>query len=134
GDLIASHLEPWIPVRDSGPTIAPAAPVTEPAQRPEPSAAPSEAAPVAPALPSPPDPELLNLIGEVQLTAQQQQAALETLEDQVARLQVTLNGQQERLRALSTTTREDWLLAEAQYLLRLANQRILTERDGANAL
>lgn len=39
-----------------------------------------------------------------------------------------------RLKSLSTTTRDDWLLAEAEYLLRLANQRMLMERGTLGAL
>ena len=66
--------------------------------------------------------------------AQEQSERLEALGNQVAEMQLTLNSQRERLRSLSTTTREDWLLAEAEYLLRLANQRLLTERQAANAL
>lgn len=47
-----------------------------------------------------------------------------------------LQAQNKRLLSLSTTTREDWLLAEAEYLLKLANQRVLIEKniDGADAL
>ena len=39
-----------------------------------------------------------------------------------------------RLRSISTTSREDWLLAEAEYLLKLANQRILLEKSANGAL
>ncbi|WP_439133163.1 uroporphyrinogen-III C-methyltransferase [Pseudomaricurvus sp.] len=39
-----------------------------------------------------------------------------------------------RLKSLSTTTRDDWLLAEAEYLMRLANQRMLMERGTQGAL
>lgn len=45
-----------------------------------------------------------------------------------------LNGQQQRLLGLTTTSREDWLLAEAEYLLKLANQRILLEQTPENVL
>jgi uroporphyrin-3 C-methyltransferase len=44
-----------------------------------------------------------------------------------------LDGQQQRLAALATTSREDWQLAEAEYLLKIANQRLLLERDTHNA-
>lgn len=44
-----------------------------------------------------------------------------------------LDGQQQRLTALTTTSREDWQLAEAEYLLKIANQRLLLERDTHNA-
>ena len=45
-------------------------------------------------------------------------------------------AQNKRLLSISTTSREDWLLAEAEYLLKLANQRVLIEKNatGADAL
>ena len=45
-------------------------------------------------------------------------------------------AQNKRLLSMSTTSREDWLLAEAEYLLKLANQRVLIEKSatGADAL
>ena len=49
-------------------------------------------------------------------------------------LRQQLEGQQKRLASLSTTSREDWLLAEAEYLLNIANQRVLMERTAENAL
>ncbi|WIO74998.1 uroporphyrinogen-III C-methyltransferase [Porticoccaceae bacterium LTM1] len=52
--------------------------------------------------------------------------------DQLAQLQRRVTSHGSRLRELSTATREDWLLAEAEYLLRLANQRLLTERSTQN--
>ena len=48
-------------------------------------------------------------------------------------LQLNVNSHARRLRELSTTSRKDWLLAEAEYLIRLANQRLLTERNTKNA-
>jgi uroporphyrin-3 C-methyltransferase len=47
-----------------------------------------------------------------------------------------LDSHTQRLRALAGTTRSDWLLAEARYLLRLASQRLLVENStvGAQAL
>ncbi|MGB1191564.1 MAG: uroporphyrinogen-III C-methyltransferase, partial [Pseudomonadales bacterium] len=39
-----------------------------------------------------------------------------------------------RLRSLTSTTTDDWRLAEVEYLLRLANQRILISQDTATAL
>ncbi len=84
-------------------------------------------------------------------TMEQQQSAIESLErkldeekqqrqrQQVEREQLLadlhsrVNSQSKRLRELSTTTRDDWLLAEAEYLMRLANQRLLTERNTKNA-
>ncbi len=58
---------------------------------------------------------------------QQWQRGLQTLEQQVQQ-------HSRRLQSLSTTSREDWLLAEAEYLMRLANQRLLMERGSSGAL
>ncbi len=75
--------------------------------------------------------------------AQSQQAEQEKLLKQLKDTQTLLNdsvqritAQGKRLRAMSDTSREDWLLAEAEYLLKLANQRIRIERspEGAEAL
>lgn len=60
--------------------------------------------------------------------------AVQRLEQQLAETRLQLNSQGERLRQLASSTRTDWLLAEAEYLLRLANQRLLTERQTASAL
>ncbi|MGS2723623.1 uroporphyrinogen-III C-methyltransferase [Porticoccus sp. GXU_MW_L64] len=81
-----------------------------------------------------------------QLEQQQNSTALDTLAAQVQQagqaeqgnrqrldeLQRRVTSQGSRLRNLSTSTRDDWLLAEAEYLLRLANQRLLTERSTAS--
>jgi len=55
-----------------------------------------------------------------------QQATLDTL-------QGGLNQQRRQLLELSSTDRADWSLAEAEYLLRLAYQRLLMARDLASA-
>lgn len=51
------------------------------------------------------------------------------LKDSVTAIEQRLDRQNKRIASLSSTSREDWLLAEAEYLLRLANQRLLTERS-----
>lgn len=63
------------------------------------------------------------------------------LVDQQENLQASLNLLAEevnknsaRVLALTSTNRDSWKLAEAEYLLRLANQRILLEKDSQNAL
>ncbi|MFL0803484.1 MAG: uroporphyrinogen-III C-methyltransferase [Agarilytica sp.] len=75
--------------------------------------------------------------------AQAQQAEQKKLLKQLQDTQTLLNdsvqritAQGKRLRAMSDTSRDDWLLAEAEYLLKLANQRIRIERspEGAEAL
>ena len=62
---------------------------------------------------------------------QQQQAELSQT---VQGFQLKMNSHARRLRELSTTSRSDWLLAEAEYLIRLANQRLITERNTKNAI
>lgn len=59
---------------------------------------------------------------------------LSKLASQIKEHESRLNGQQQRLTNLSTTSREDWLLAEAEYLLKLANQRVLLERTPHNVV
>ena len=49
-------------------------------------------------------------------------------------LEIQVNGQGARLTELGSTTRSDWYLAEAVYLVRLANQRLQTERSTKNPL
>lgn len=53
--------------------------------------------------------------------------------DQIETLRVQLSSQQKQLRAMSTTDRDDWLLAEVEYLIRLANQRLLMGQDLSGA-
>ncbi len=67
--------------------------------------------------------DLLNTIKQEQDTLQKQ-------------LNQRLDSHTERLRSLAGTSRSDWLLAEARYLLRLASQRLLVESStvGAQAL
>ncbi|MDB4430990.1 uroporphyrinogen-III C-methyltransferase [Pseudomonadales bacterium] len=45
-----------------------------------------------------------------------------------------LDGHTRRLLSLTATTTDDWRLAEVEYLLRLANQRILISKDAQTAL
>jgi len=49
-------------------------------------------------------------------------------------LQLRVDAQASRLAELGSTSRTDWLLAEAAYLARLANQRLYAERSTANPL
>ena len=63
-------------------------------------------------------------------------AELSTQKQQSKVLLSNVDSQHKRLQSLANTSREDWVLAEAEYLLRLANQRLLVERatQGAAAL
>ncbi|GAB5415519.1 MAG: uroporphyrinogen-III C-methyltransferase [Congregibacter sp.] len=58
---------------------------------------------------------------------------LQTLQQTVDRQQESMRDQQQRINDLSVEDRDSWLLAEAQYLLRLANQRLIMTGDTASA-
>jgi uroporphyrin-3 C-methyltransferase len=64
----------------------------------------------------------------------QQTKQVEKLESKIDNLQLRINTQGRRMAELGSTTRSDWLLAEAVYLSRLANQRLQTERSVKNPL
>lgn len=53
---------------------------------------------------------------------------------ELARLAEQLQAQSERLASFSANDQESWLRAEVQYLLRLANQRVIMARDTQSAL
>lgn len=57
----------------------------------------------------------------------------QSLQQQLERLQREQASQQKRLQTLTTTDRADWLLAEAEYLISLANQRLLMGKEIAGA-
>ena len=61
---------------------------------------------------------------------EQQQAIQANLND----LAEQVDSNNARLLSLSSVNRDEWKLQEAQYLLRLADQRILLEKDSQNAL
>ncbi|MBX2809841.1 MAG: uroporphyrinogen-III C-methyltransferase [Cellvibrionaceae bacterium] len=63
-----------------------------------------------------------------------QQNTLKHLQQDQQRLQQRLDSHGQRLSNLAGTSRDDWLLAEARYLLRLANQRLLVDRSSEGAL
>ena len=64
----------------------------------------------------------------------EQQQNIFNLENQLQNLQLRINAQGARLVELGSTTRSDWLLAEAEYLARLAKQRLQTERNTKSPL
>jgi len=57
-----------------------------------------------------------------------QQKLARQLDNQLQNIELRVNAQGKRLVELGSTTRSDWLLAEAEYLARLARQRLQTER------
>jgi uroporphyrin-III C-methyltransferase len=78
--------------------------------------------------------------GGLQPQLQEQQQAVQqqgqVLQEQAARLQILeaqLGEQRSELAKLSGGDQDSWLLAEVEYLLRLANQRLLMARDTVSA-
>ena len=67
-------------------------------------------------------------------TVQQQSELINQLDDQLYSVKLRLNSQAERILQLGTASRGDWLLSEAAYLIRLANQRLQVERSIDNPL
>ncbi|MFC6634076.1 uroporphyrinogen-III C-methyltransferase [Microbulbifer taiwanensis] len=65
---------------------------------------------------------------------QLQSRTLVQMQQQLATLQRSVAAQGSRLGELGNVSRDDWQLAEADYLLRLANQRLMLERDSRAAL
>jgi uroporphyrin-3 C-methyltransferase len=59
---------------------------------------------------------------------------IKQLQQTISNLQLRSNSHGQRLAELGSTTRNDWLIAEAVYLTRLANQRLQTERSIKNPL
>lgn len=61
-------------------------------------------------------------------------AAREQLNTRITQQQAQLDTQQQRVTELANSDRSDWQLAEAEYLLQLANQRLLLGGDVKTAL
>jgi len=75
--------------------------------------------------------QLEQQLSRLQLTNEGEQRQLL---DQIESLKLQLISQQKQLRSMSTTDRDDWLLAEVEYLIRLANQRLLMGADVMGAV
>ena len=69
------------------------------------------------------------LTGDLQAEISQLIAEQERQSRHINSIQATINEHRQRLAVLSRTDRRDWLFAEVEYLLRLANQRVLMEKD-----
>ncbi len=65
---------------------------------------------------------------------QKQSESVKKLQSDLNNAQASIDAQSRRLLSLTATTTDDWRLAEVEYLLRLANQRIMTTKDGETAL
>lgn len=80
------------------------------------------------------DSQLADTRERAEAREQELRQQIEQLRRDQEQLRQQVDGQQQRLASLSTTSREDWLLAEAEYLLKIANQRVLMERTTENAV
>ena len=63
-----------------------------------------------------------------------QDELIRSTDDHINSLQLQLTAQGARLAELGSTSRSDWYLSEAAYLVRLASQRLQTERNTKNPL
>ncbi|ASP37847.1 hypothetical protein CHH28_03785 [Bacterioplanes sanyensis] len=72
--------------------------------------------------------------GEIRQQEQQLQQQTGQLLADIAAVRQQIEHNSDRLAKLPGAERQDWLLAEAEYLLRLANQRLQLERDWSGAL
>ncbi|MEM8498431.1 MAG: uroporphyrinogen-III C-methyltransferase [Pseudomonadota bacterium] len=64
----------------------------------------------------------------------QRESAMLSAQDEIGLLAKSLEKQSRHIKELSASNRDQWLLAEVEYLLRLANQRILMSKDASGAL
>ena len=120
----------------------PEQPMLQPGEsRPTPDDANSSPATPMGTSPVPPQHQNAQMISELrqQLSQQNQQLSqqsqtIQQLQQQLAGLQRNVTAQGARLSQLGNASREDWQLAEADYLLRLANQRLMLEQDSRAAL
>jgi uroporphyrin-3 C-methyltransferase len=78
---------------------------------------------------------------DLQTLASSTQQQMQRVTEHVASLEQLLNqsnkvieGQGRRLLSLTATSTDDWRIAEVEYLLRLANQRLLISKDAATTL
>lgn len=82
--------------------------------------------------------DLMQELANLKSRIAQQQDALDRFQasasGQLANLQLEQNNHAVRLQELGSTSRTDWKLAEVEYLVRLANQRLVTERDTRNPI
>ncbi len=71
--------------------------------------------------------QILGELSQVRSATSEQKANVNELQSRLSRAM-------QQVSKLGTDTRKDWLMAEVEYLLRLANQRVLMERNAVGAL
>ncbi len=79
------------------------------------------------------DQELRQLRDEIQNRVHSEAVEVTNIKQQLNAVEQRLDSHNKRLLSLSSADREDWRLAEAEYLLQMANQRLVVERDARNA-
>ncbi len=78
--------------------------------------------------------DLGSLESAIESESNQRESSLQAAQDEMSLLAKSLEKQQRHIKELSASNRDQWLLAEVEYLLRLANQRILMSKDASGAL
>ena len=78
--------------------------------------------------------QLKQLMAQIQSAEQSIQTQKEHITTQQTRQTEKIQSLESKLNRLNNTTKEDWKLAEAEYLIRLANQRLLLESDNNGAV
>ena len=78
--------------------------------------------------------QLKTLIEQIRNTDKTTQAEKQQLADKQNQQDEQILSLEAKLSRLDNTTKEDWKLAEAEYLIRLANQRLLLESDSNGAI
>ncbi|MGB3385091.1 MAG: uroporphyrinogen-III C-methyltransferase [Marinomonas sp.] len=80
--------------------------------------------------------QLVQLSDQVTQAEQNTREQAASLQAQQTKQQTQLQALENRVRKINSANKEDWKLAEAEYLVRLANQRVLLEADltGAETL
>ena len=78
--------------------------------------------------------EVIKNQGEISELGSRYTQELAQMSQRLLAAEERLKAQHKRILSMSTTSREDWLLAEAEYLMKLANQRVLIERRAGSAV
>lgn len=78
--------------------------------------------------------EIEPVITQITPTLNKLEQVSQFAQENTSRLSSDVSILQQKFKRLESTTKEDWKLAEAEYLIRLANQRLLMEKDLIGAI
>ena len=78
--------------------------------------------------------QLAQVQGARNQSDQQHAQSIKELQEQLYAMYLRVNAQGEQLLQLNSTSQGDWILTEASYLMRFANQRLQVERRAETAL